>query len=50
VTVFKSKVVIVFLSNFYFKMHENNILLFFKKIIFDISTSKQFEKIKKILI
>jgi len=31
-------------------MHENNILLFLKKIIFDISTSKQFEKIKKILI
>jgi hypothetical protein len=32
---------------FFLEIHQNNIFFIFKKIIFDISTSKQFKNIKK---
>jgi hypothetical protein len=43
---FESVVAVAFQSVFYLKIYQNNI--FFKKIIFDINTSKRSEKIKKI--
>jgi hypothetical protein len=39
-----------FQSVFYLEIHQNDIFFIFLKIIFDISASKWYEKIKKILI
>jgi hypothetical protein len=47
--VFESAVSIIFQNIFYLAMHQNNILLLFFKIIFNIKTLKQFENIKKII-
>jgi hypothetical protein len=44
--VFESVVAVAFYS----KMYQNNFLFYFLTIIFNISTSKWFENIKKILI
>jgi hypothetical protein len=41
-------VVVAVQSTFRLEMHQNDIFFHFKKIIFDISTSKQFENIKKL--
>ena len=46
---FESAVSIIFQNIFYLAMHQNNILLLFFKIIFNIKTLKQFENIKKII-
>jgi hypothetical protein len=35
-------------SVFRLKMHQNDIFFYFLKVIFEISTSKRFENIKKI--
>jgi len=45
--VFESVVVVVFQSDFRLEMYQNNIFFLFLKFIFDISTSKRFENIKK---
>jgi hypothetical protein len=47
--VFESAVSIIFQNIFYLAIHQNNILLLFFKIIFNIKTLKQFENIKKII-
>ena len=47
--VFESVVAVAFQSTFYLEMYQNNIF-YFLKIIFNISTSKSSENIKKILI
>jgi hypothetical protein len=47
--VFESVVVVAFQSVFHSEMHQNNIF-YFKKIIFNISASKQFKNTKNILI
>ena len=47
--VFKSVVVIVFQSDFFWEMYQNNIFLFFKNY-FNFSTSKQYENIKKLIL
>ena len=44
---FRSVVVVAFQSAFHAEMHQNDVFLFFKKIIFDISTSKQSKTYKK---
>jgi hypothetical protein len=41
-------VTVAFQSVFYAEMHQNDIFFYFLKIIFEISTSKQFKKYKKI--
>ena len=46
---FESAVSIIFQNIFYLAIHQNNILLLFFKIIFNIKTLKQFENIKKII-
>jgi hypothetical protein len=43
-------VAVVFQSVFYLEMHQNNVFLFFKKSIFDISALKLSKNTKKILI
>ena len=45
---FKSKIAVADQSFFYSEIYQNNIFFIFKKIIFDISTSKRYENIKKI--
>jgi hypothetical protein len=47
--VFKSVVVITVQSDFCSEIHQNNIFLFLKNY-FGISTLKQFEKIKKLIL
>jgi hypothetical protein len=37
-------------SAFCLEMHQNNIFFYFLKIIFDISISKRYENIKKIIV
>jgi hypothetical protein len=48
-SVFKSVVVIAVQSDFCSEIHQNNIFLFLKNY-FEISTLKQFEKIKKLIL
>jgi len=43
-------VAVAFQNVFHLKIYRNNIFIYFLKIIFDISTSKLSENIKKILI
>jgi hypothetical protein len=44
---FHSVVAVVVQSVFRLEMHQNNIFFYFKKIIFEINTSKLSENIKK---
>jgi len=39
--IFEIMVIVVIQIAFYLKIHQNNIFFYFKKIIFDINTSKQ---------
>jgi len=49
--VFGSVIAVVFQNAFRSEMHQNNLFfLFFKKFIFDISTSKRFKNKKKIIL
>jgi hypothetical protein len=48
--VFENIIAVDFQSVFHSKMHQNNIFLYFLKIIFDISASKKSKNTKKILI
>jgi hypothetical protein len=47
--VFGSIVEVVFQSAFRLEMHQNNVFLKKRKIIFDINTSKRSKNIKKII-